>query len=63
MRNISWCLANFLKGDRLPRYELVAPSISALARALMRTQLEEVITDVIWGFSFITRESNQGILS
>lgn len=58
MRNISWCLSNFMKGDELPKYELVAPAIPALVRALQRTELEEVITDVTWGFSFITRESN-----
>ena len=63
MRNISWCLANFMKGDELPQYELVAPGIPALIRALQRTELEEVIVDVTWGFSFITRESNQAALN
>ena len=62
MRNISWCLANFMKGDELPQYELVAPAIPALVRALQRTELEEVIIDVTWGFSFITRDSNMEAL-
>lgn len=63
MRNISWCLANFMKGEEPPSYDLILPAIPALVRAIIRTGMDEVLADVSWGFSFISRDSEERILS
>ena len=54
MRNLAWCLANMLKGERQAQIELIAPSIPALARALIRTENDNVVNDIVWGFSYFT---------
>jgi len=51
-----------MKGEESPKYELIAPAIPSLARALMRSDMDEVITDISWGFSFLTRQSNEAAL-
>ena len=58
MRNISWCLANFMKGERPPPEQILAPCVPSLIRALQRTQNNVVITDIMWGLSFFTKNGS-----
>ena len=34
LRNVSWCLSNFMKGKEPPKLAAVAPGLPALVRAL-----------------------------
>ena len=54
MRNLAWCLSNFMKGDEPPHFPHVVPGIPALVRALQRTDVDEVINDIVWGLSHFT---------
>ena len=44
-----------MKGNVPPAFELVAPGVPALVRALIRTQNEQAINDITWGLSFFTQ--------
>ena len=63
MKNVSWCLANMLKGERQAPIELIAPSIPALARAIMRTENDSVVNDIVWGFSYFTQNGSNDRLA
>lgn len=54
LRNVAWCLSNFMKGDSLPPIELNLPAIPSLVRALQRSTRNDIINDIIWGLSFGT---------
>ena len=54
LRNVAWCLSNFMKGKVAPHHDLVAPAVPALIRALQRTEQDVVINDIVWGLSFFT---------
>ena len=59
IRNLSWCLSNFMKGKRRAPFEQIAPGVPALVRALQRTEQADVINDIIWGLSFFTQEADE----
>ena len=63
LRNVAWCLSNFMKGKVAPPLDLILPAVPALIRALQRTEQDVVILDVIWGLSFLTADSNPASLN
>ena len=62
MRNIAWCLSNFMKGDDLPDIELILPGVPSLVRALHRSTREETINDIMWGLSYFTQTADDRAL-
>lgn len=58
MRNMAWCLSNFVKGQEEPELAHVAQGIPALVRALERTDQDEVINDIVWGLSYFTQSAD-----
>ena len=58
LRNIAWCLANFMKGDQPPNLQLVAPAVPSLVRALLRSTRSDVLNDIVWGLSFFTQQAD-----
>jgi len=59
LRNISWCLSNFMKGLKPPHFPHVALGVPALIRAIQRTDMDVVINDIIWGISFFTQTAEE----
>ena len=57
-RNIAWCLSNFMKGDdHPPDLQIVAPAVPSLVRTLIRSTRKEILSDIIWAFSYFTQEA------
>lgn len=57
-RNIAWCLSNFMKGDdHPPDLQIVAPAVPSLVRTLIRSSRKEILSDIIWAFSYFTQEA------
>ncbi|KAF0698767.1 Aste57867_10625 [Aphanomyces stellatus] len=60
LRNATWTLSNFCRGKPQPRFELVRPALSTLAR-LIFSQDEDVLTDACWALSYLSDGPNEKI--
>ena len=58
LRNTAWCLANLMKGDSPAEFQIIAPVVPSLVRAMIRTGSNEVLKDVAWGLSYFTQDAN-----
>lgn len=52
VRNSTWTLTNFLRGDELPAEEIQRAIIPTLANILMITKVSAIMVDAIWGLSY-----------
>ena len=55
LRDIAWCLSNFMKGEISPPFELIAPAVPALIRAMQRTDIDAAVVDIVWGLYYFTQ--------
>jgi importin subunit alpha-1 len=53
-RNASWTLANLCRGKPGPPFESIKHAIPALAHVFINNDEEEIITDILWSFSYIS---------
>ena len=53
-RNASWTLSNLCRGKPSPPFELVKEALPALGKILMEHDSEEIITDILWAFSYVS---------
>jgi len=57
-RNASWTLANLCRGKPNPHFDLVKEALPALAKILLEHDSEEIITDILWAFSYVSDGSD-----
>ena len=62
-RNASWTLANFCKGRPTADFELIRPCIPSLTKVLIENNTEEILTDIVWAFSYASDEGGDERLS
>jgi len=60
IRNATWTLSNFCRGKPPPAFEMVAPSLPALAQ-LASSSDEEVVVDACWALSYLSDGPNERI--
>lgn len=53
-RNASWTLANLCRGKPNPPFEMVKEALPALGKILLEHDQEEIITDILWAFSYVS---------
>lgn len=53
-RNVSWCLTNLCRGTPTPPFFQIKNAIIALAKVLMENTKKEILSDVVWAFSYTT---------
>ena len=57
-RNASWTLANLCRGKPNPPFDLVKEALPALGKILLERDSEEIITDILWAFSYVSDGSD-----
>ena len=62
IRNATWTLSNFCRGKPPPAFEMVSPSLPALAQ-LASSSDEEVVVDACWALSYLSDGPNERIQS
>lgn len=60
LRNATWTLSNFCRGKPQPSFAAIEPSIPCLAH-LVQSSDTEVLTDALWGLSYVTDGANEKI--
>ena len=58
-RNASWTLANLCRGKPTPPFDSIKEAIPALAHVFLKYDQEEIITDILWAFSYISDGTDQ----
>ena len=58
-RNASWTLANLCRGKPNPPFEMVKDALPALGKILLEHDSEEIITDILWAFSYVSDGNEQ----
>jgi len=58
VRNASWTLANLCRGKPSPQFESIKEALPALAHVFLHYDQEEIITDILWAFSYISDGSD-----
>jgi importin subunit alpha-2 len=53
-RNVSWCLTNLCRGNPVPPFIKIKPAVIALAKVLIENTKKEILSDVVWAFSYTT---------
>ena len=61
-RNASWTLSNFLKGQPSSDFQYVRFCIPALTKVLIENNSEEILNDIVWGFSHYTDQNVDEVL-
>ena len=56
VRNASWTLANFGKGKPMIDIDIFKPAIFSLAKVLRENDNQEILSDIVWAFSYVTDE-------
>ena len=56
VRNASWTLANFGKGKPMIKIKDFTPAIFTLTKILNENTNEDVLSDIVWAFSYVTDE-------
>jgi hypothetical protein len=54
MRNTTWCLASFLKGNPPPHIKHSGPIVKALVDTLLVTDTELILSDILGGLSIFS---------
>ncbi|KAG7537232.1 Armadillo [Arabidopsis suecica] len=62
LRNATWTLSNFFRGNPSPLFDLVKPALPVLKR-LVHSDDEQVLSDACWAFSNLSDGSNGDIQS
>ena len=62
IRNASWTLSNFLKGQPSSDFQYVRFCIPALTKVLIENNSEEILNDIVWGFSHYTDQNVDEVL-
>ena len=57
-RNASWTLANLCRGKPNPPFDLIKEALPALGKILLEHDSEEIITDILWAFSYVSDGSD-----
>jgi importin subunit alpha-1 len=60
-RNSSWTLANLCRGKPNPPFSLVKDALPALGKILLEHDSEEIITDILWAFSYVSDSTDQNM--
>ena len=63
VRNASWTLSNFCKGRPSADLTLVRPCLPVLSKILVENSSEEILTDIVWGFSYYTDAGDDQLLA
>ena len=58
-RNASWTLANLCRGKPNPPFEIIKDALPALGKILLEFDQEEIITDILWAFSYVSDGSDK----
>jgi len=58
LRNATWSLSNFCRGNPQPRWELVASALPTLAFLITHCHDDEVLTDACWALSYLSDDSD-----
>jgi importin subunit alpha-6/7 len=58
-RNVSWCLTNLCRGKPVAPFFQTRPALIALSKVLIENQSKEIISDVVWAFSYTTDASKE----
>ena len=62
-RNASWTLSNFLKGQPSSDFQYVRFCIPALTKVLIENNSDEILCDILWGFSHYTDQNIDEVLA
>lgn len=62
VRNASWTLANFGKGKPMVKISDFTPAIFTLTKVLNENNSEEVLSDIIWAFSYVTDDGGDEVI-
>lgn len=54
VRNASWTLSNFCRGRPAPIFDQIKRCVPSLAKVLIESDQEEILTDICWAFSYIS---------
>ncbi len=54
MRNASWTLSNLCRGKPAPEFPLIARAVTSLAKVLVENDVEDILIDVCWAFSYLS---------
>jgi hypothetical protein len=57
-RNASWTLANLCRGKPNPPFDYIKGALPALGKILLDHDSEEIITDILWAFSYVSDGSD-----
>jgi hypothetical protein len=51
-RNVTWCIANLVRGKPVPKAKEIEAIIPMMAYILSSTHISETITDAMWALSY-----------
>jgi hypothetical protein len=54
VRNASWTLSNLCRGRPAPQFSKIQRAISSLAKVLVENDVEDILVDVCWAFSYLS---------
>jgi importin subunit alpha-6/7 len=54
VRNASWTLSNLCRGRPAPQFPKIQRAISSLAKVLVENDVEDILVDVCWAFSYLS---------
>jgi importin subunit alpha-1 len=60
IRNAAWCFSNLCRGKPQPKLEEIAEGLPIMAR-LLQTSDTELLTDVLWAFSYVSDGNDANI--
>ncbi len=63
VRNASWTLSNFCRGRPTPPIHLVKNAVIALAKIFLEHDIEDILIDVCWAFSYLTDGSEDDMIT
>ena len=61
MRNASWTLSNLCRGRPAPPFSKIMRAISSLAKVLVENDVEDILIDVCWAFSYLSDGGDERI--
>jgi HEAT repeat protein len=61
-RNCAWCITNLLRGKPLPSLDEIFFLIPVLAETLKNNMRKEILTDAMWGLSYISDAGEKAII-